>query len=94
MVADAGLQAGVPVTLDLRDLRAESQDRRRGHRERAAKALTDAGATFTAHNHGAHLRVTTPAGVIDYWPGTGKVRDSRGSVSRIGIRGVLAMVSP
>jgi hypothetical protein len=38
--------------------------------------------------------VTTPAGVIDYWPGTGKVRDPRGSVSRPGIRGVLAMVSP
>jgi hypothetical protein len=85
------------VTFDAQaraEIRGESQDRRRGHRERATKALTDAGAAFTSHNHGAHLRVTTAAGVIDYWPGTGKVRDSRGSVSRVGIRGVLAMVSP
>ncbi len=76
------------------EIRKDSQDRRRRNRERATKALTDAGAAFSVHNHGAHLRVTTPAGVIDYWPGTGKVRDPRGSVSRPGIRGVLAMVSP
>ena len=76
------------------EIRKDSQDRRRRSRERATKALTDAGAAFTAHNPGAHLRVTTPAGVIDYWPGTGKVRDARGAVSRVGIRGVLAMVKP
>jgi hypothetical protein len=85
------------VTFDTQardEIRKDSQDRRRGHRERAAKALTKAGAVFTVHNDGAHLRVTTPAGVIDYWPGTGKVRDPRGYMFRIGLRGVLAMVKP
>lgn len=32
--------------------------------------LTKRGALFTIHNNGAHLRVKTPQGVVNFWPGT------------------------
>ena len=50
----------------------ESQARRADNRDQSALLLTQAGIPFESKNHGAHLIVTCPHGMIDFWPGTGK----------------------
>ncbi len=73
-------------------MREESRGRREDHRAHAAAELTRLGATFTSHNHGAHLKVTTPGDVVDYWPGTGLVHGLDGVKRRIGIAGVRRLL--
>lgn len=51
----------------------DKQQKRAQNRADSAALLRKAGATFTAHNAGAHLIVHHPQGhVVDFWPGTGK----------------------
>jgi hypothetical protein len=55
-----------------RDLKEHSQRKRASNRQSGQQKLAEAGVPFTEHNGGAHLIVQTPAGVVDFWPGTGK----------------------
>ncbi len=52
-------------------LRQASQEKRASNRAYSTAQLTEAGATFTTRNGGAHLVVTAGKSTIDYWPGTG-----------------------
>jgi hypothetical protein len=68
---------------------AQRADKRASNRKASARILTEAGIPFESRNGGAHLIVSLPRGIADFWPGTGKWRH-RGN-GRDG-RGVLALV--
>lgn len=50
---------------------AERQRKRADNRVQSADLLMEAGISFETRNQGAHLIVSSPAGLIDFWPGTG-----------------------
>jgi hypothetical protein len=54
-----------------RDVRHAGQVKRAANREQSPACLAQAGIEFVVKNEGAHLIVTGPAGLIDFWPGTG-----------------------
>jgi hypothetical protein len=54
-----------------RDVRAAGQVKRASNRAQSPGCLRDAGFAFEVKNDGAHLLVHGPAGLIDFWPGTG-----------------------
>lgn len=51
--------------------REESKAKRAANRRSSADNLKAAGIAFEAKNDGAHLIVSHPSGVVDFWPGTG-----------------------
>lgn len=59
--------------------KAASQAKRAGNREFSTNLLRDRGVEFTSHNDGAHLVVL---GKWNFWPGTGKFAERRGTASR------------
>lgn len=54
-----------------RSMREASQRKRARNRQFGPQLLRQAGIAFEEKNFGAHLVVTHPSGVYDYWPGTG-----------------------
>ena len=53
------------------DWSKEKQAKRASNRQSSGDALIAAGIGYTSNNGGAHLIVTLPDHVIDFWPGTG-----------------------
>ncbi len=75
-----------------RDVKAASQVKRAANRESSADALRRAGVKFETKNDGAHLIVTGPGGLVDFWPGTGLWKP-RGTIShRRGVSGLIKFV--
>lgn len=58
--------------------------KRADNREKSTGLLQAQAIPFEIHNRGAHLVVSGPTCLIDFWPGTGKyiVRDARGTTGR------------
>jgi hypothetical protein len=54
------------------DPNEESKARRAANRENSNRILRENGYDLEERNDGAHLIVSTAAGLIDFWPGTGK----------------------
>jgi hypothetical protein len=54
-----------------RDVRHAGQVKRASNRAQSPEFLREAGVEFEVKNGGAHLIVKGPAGLIDFWPGTG-----------------------
>lgn len=52
-------------------LKEASRARRQCNRERSSAILTEHGVPYEVKNNGAHLVVTHPNGIADFWPGTG-----------------------
>lgn len=50
--------------------------------------LIEQGIEFQSFNNGIHLRVKRPAGLIDFWPSTGKFKRPNGTYGR-GIKNML-----
>jgi hypothetical protein len=69
--------------------RAESQQRRKVHRDHAPSVLAMAGIPFVSKNGAAHLIVGEPP-LFDFWPGTGLYRGRGTSVQGRGIRNLIA----
>ncbi len=74
-----------------RAVREDKRDRHAKLRAEAAQALGAAGVHFTSCNGGAHLRVTAPDRVYDFWPATGLVGDS-GKTRRLGLAGLWRLL--
>ena len=64
---------------DFRAMKIHSQEKRAGNRNSSAQVLKDNGIHFTSNNSGAHLIVEGADGFIDFWPGTGRWNDRRGT---------------
>jgi len=50
--------------------------------------LIELGIEFTSHNNGIHLKVKRPAGIVDFWPSTGRFKHPNGSYGR-GVKNML-----
>lgn len=74
-----------------RSRRVASQEKRATNREASTRLLTERGIKFTEHNHGAHLIV---AGAWNFWPGTGRFEQRKGTAGgkKIEGRGVLNLL--
>lgn len=48
-----------------------SKAKRAANRDSSPRILEEAGISFSAHNEGAHLVVSSAFETIDFWPGTG-----------------------
>ncbi len=53
------------------DWNRAKQAKRAASRINSADYLRQRGVSFEERNNGAHLIVGSPAGIIDFWPGTG-----------------------
>jgi len=69
-----------------------SKVKRASNREYSTKLLQEKQIKFTEYNGGAHLRVETTQGVIDFWPGTGYWKTAGGIKGR-GVNNLLSMIS-
>jgi hypothetical protein len=68
-----------------------SKKKRASNRENARRMLLKSGLTFQTKNNGAHLVVHGAAGIIDFWPGTGKYISRDGIHKGRGLRHVLKL---
>ena len=70
-------------------LKSESQRRRANNRQSSPHMLKAAGFDFEVKNNGAHLIVSGPAGVADFWPGTGRFIFRQGGPQGRGVRRLI-----
>lgn len=70
----------------------EKQEKRSKNREDSAQMLLAAGVEFLSKNNGAHLIVTTKAGIFDFWPGTGLWKMRGATQTHRGVRKLLKIV--
>lgn len=74
-------------------MREDKQAKRTANREQSAKILEQAGVKYTTRNFGVHLIVEGgAAGVIDFWPGTGRWQARSGKKGR-GVGNLLSTIS-
>jgi hypothetical protein len=64
---------------DFRAMKIHSQQKRAGNRDSSAQLLKEKDIHFTSNNGGAHLIVEGNDGFIDFWPGTGRWNDRKGT---------------
>mgnify|MGYP006879612425 CR=1 FL=1 len=77
---------GEPV--ECSDCKDSRKAKKQKNKEWSTNHLKEIGIEFTSHNFGSHLRVKRPAGVIDFWPSTGKYKRPNGTYGR-GIQNML-----
>lgn len=88
-----GGDEGYPVTC--RDCDSEhdrGKAKRASNREYGHAKLTELKIPFESKNNGAHLIVTGPDGLIDFWPATGKFKIRATGESDRGIRKLIKHV--
>lgn len=73
-----------------RGVKEQSQQKRATNREDSAQMLKAAGVEFQDHNLGAHLIVTAPNTLVDFWPGTGLWTPRSTKKSKRGVRSLIA----
>ena len=69
----------------------ERQEKRASNRDYSPKLLNKAKIEFKSLNHGAHLKIQTSFGPIDFWPGTGYWKTSTGTKGR-GVRNLIKFI--
>ncbi len=82
---------GFPVTCSGcsgSDFESSGKTKKLRNLEWSTNHLIEQNIKFTSHNKGVHLKVYRPAGIIDFWPSTGKYKRIDGTYGR-GIKNML-----
>lgn len=66
-----------------------SQEKRAANRQDSAQILANQGIPYISHNGGVHLVV---CGLWNFWPGTGKYMEIRGSRQGRGVFNLIALI--
>lgn len=74
-----------------RDWDAVKKAKRASNTKSSTQMLIDNGIDFESKNHGSHLVVNTPKGLIDFWPSTGKFIPRGFGRSGRGVRKVISI---
>ena len=69
-----------------------SKERRAKNRETSTAILVAYGVGFESANEGAHLMLTLPDRVIDFWPGTGTFTDRKLKTYGRGVQNLVKKV--
>ncbi len=74
-----------------KEFKEKRKEKRKNNREFSTTLLNKRGVKFESHNNGAHLRVETSQGMIDFWPGTGYWKSANGVKGR-GVQNLLKLI--
>jgi hypothetical protein len=70
----------------------EKQERKARYRDYAPQALRQYYIPFKIFNDGGHIQIRDVGDMIDYWPGTGKFRDSGAKYVGRGLRNLIKYI--